>query len=123
MPYERQDKLESLRRAIDGLVLFGWVAESEHSLSGYATATIDFSTWRAAPFMHLDCLFVRGAHRGQGVGRRLMQAVIEKARVRGIQELQWQTPDWNTDADRFYRRIGAIARAKLRYSLQLPAAS
>lgn len=119
MPFERNDQHESLRRALERRVIFGWVAESKRSLCGYATATIDFSTWRAASFMHLDCLYVRDAHRDQGVGRQLMHAVIENARARGIRELQWQTPDWNTDADRFYRRFGAVARAKLRYSLPL----
>lgn len=119
-PYERNGRLESLRRAFEERVLFGWVAESAPTLCGYATATIDFSTWRAASFMHLDCLYVRDAYRDQGVGKRLMRAVIENARTRGMLELQWQTPDWNTAADRFYRRFGAVARSKFRYTLALP---
>lgn len=125
MSYERQGKLDKLRRALAAKhpMLCGWVAESEGRLCGYATATIDFSTWCAEPFMHLDCLYVREAYRGHGVGRRLLQAVVEEARWRDIRELQWQTPDWNTDADRFYRRLGAVARAKLRYTLQLQAVS
>ena len=121
MSYERQDKLEKLERALACVppMLVGWVAESQRALVAYATATIDFSTWSAKPFMHLDCLYVRAPHRGHGLGKRLLQAIVDEARRRRIQELQWQTPDWNLDADRFYRRIGAVARAKLRYTLSL----
>jgi GNAT superfamily N-acetyltransferase len=117
--YERNGKIEKLRVAFDRThpMLCGWIAECGGGFVGYATATIDFSTWNAEAFMHLDCLYVRDAHRGHGIGRRLMQAALEEARRRGIREMQWQTPDWNTDADRFYIRLGAAARRKLRYSL------
>jgi GNAT superfamily N-acetyltransferase len=125
MPYEREGKLDKLRCAFACIppTLCGWVAESERKLCGYATATVDFSTWNAEYFMHLDCLYVRAAHRGYGLGLGLMQAVVEEARRRGIRELQWQTPAWNTDADRFYKQLGAVARAKLRYTLHLHAMS
>lgn len=117
--YEPDGKIEKLRVAFDRTypMLCGWVAECTGGLVGYATATIDFSTWSAEAFMHLDCLYVREPHRGHGVGRRLMQAALAEARRRNIREMQWQTPDWNTDADRFYRRLGAVARPKLRYGL------
>jgi hypothetical protein len=33
--------------------------------------------------------------------------------------MQWQTPEWNVDAARFYRRLGAAETIKRRYVLQL----
>ncbi len=117
--YEPNEKVERLRAAVRDSILLGWVAVRDEEIVAYATATIDFSTWNAAAFMHLDCLFVRDAHRGGGLGRRLLEAVIHEARSRGIDELQWQTPRWNVAADRFYRRIGAVAREKLRYHLNV----
>jgi GNAT superfamily N-acetyltransferase len=56
-----------------------------------------------------------------GVGAALMAALVSFARERGYAEVQWQTPDWNTEAERFYRREGALAQAKLRFSLALVA--
>lgn len=86
---------------------------------GYATFTEDFSTWRGDRFLHLDCLFVDIPHRGAGRGGQLFDAIAAVARSRGIGEMQWQTPDWNTDAQRFYQRRGAQGSAKTRYTLGL----
>ncbi len=60
------------------------VAEAEDEggsrLVGYAAYTLEYATWDAAPYMHLDCLYLRLEARGAGVGRRLMDAVIAEAR-------------------------------------------
>jgi GNAT superfamily N-acetyltransferase len=100
--------------------LHAWVAcDREGPLIGYATATIDYSTWRAREFMHLDCLFVRESLRGLGVGHELLRAVCESASKLGIDEVQWQTPQWNTRAQRFYERVGAVGLPKMRFTLGL----
>lgn len=100
--------------------LLAWIATDEADRPiGYATATIDYSTWRAREFMHLDCLFVDAAARGGGIGRALIDAVCDTAREAGIDEVQWQTPDWNVAAQRFYMRLGADGRAKTRFTLRL----
>lgn len=100
--------------------LYAWVAIDAHSrLVGYATATLDYSTWSSCEFMHLDCLFVRDSHRGRNIGQQLLSAVREHARALGLRQMQWQTPDWNTDAQRFYERLNAIPKAKVRYVLEL----
>jgi GNAT superfamily N-acetyltransferase len=97
--------------------LKAWVAMVCGQAVGYATATEEFSTWAAASFLHLDCLFVRPNHRNGGVGAALLNAVVQYARDRNLREVQWQTPAWNVDACRFYRRHGAIAHHKVRFSL------
>ncbi|MGA5821528.1 GNAT family N-acetyltransferase [Kitasatospora sp. NPDC094028] len=89
-------------------------------LTGYATFSREFSTWQAADYIHLDCLFVTEAHRGAGWGRALLDAVRHAATALGATHLQWQTPDWNTDAIRFYHRTGARSRPKVRFSLPTP---
>ncbi|MFC5667186.1 GNAT family N-acetyltransferase [Kitasatospora misakiensis] len=93
------------------------VVDRGGELIGYATFSREFSTWQAADYLHLDCLFVTEAHRGAGWGRVLLDAVQDAAAALGVAELQWQTPDWNTDAIRFYQRAGARARPKVRFSL------
>lgn len=94
--------------------LLGWVAEDGEPI-GYLTATLDFSTWRAREFLHMDCLYVREGYRGVGIGLSLFEALRNHSRTLGVDEIQWQTPDWNMDAARFYRRLGAVEAAKLRY--------
>ena len=96
------------------------LAESGGEVIGYTTYTLDFSTWRGAAYMFLDCLFVAEEHRGGGRGRRLLDAVIAAAVHAGATAVQWQTPDWNSDAIRFYDRTGAQRQLKARYLVPLP---
>lgn len=86
---------------------------------GYASWSLEASTWQAAEYAHLDCLYLREDERGRGTGRLLLRAVEAEARAAGAGELQWQTPAWNQDAIRFYRRHGAQEAAKARFTLPL----
>jgi GNAT superfamily N-acetyltransferase len=93
------------------------IAEVNGVPVGYATASLEVETWQAREFLHMDCLFLREGARGSGVGGMLLGAVRQLAIDLGVDEVQWQTPDWNEGAVRFYDRTGAVKRAKYRYSL------
>ena len=118
-PCEADGKPAKLTAALFGAIpkVRAWVAILRDQMVGYATATEDFSTWLAAPFLHMDCLFVRPAHRNSGIGAVLLSTVVQYAKDRGLGEVQWQTPVWNTDAVRFYLRHGASAQQKVRFRL------
>lgn len=89
------------------------------ALIGYASWSMEASTWQAAVYAHLDCLYLRDTDRGRGTGRELMRAVEDAAHAGGARELQWQTPEWNDGAIRFYRRTGAVDALKARFTLPL----
>jgi ribosomal protein S18 acetylase RimI-like enzyme len=118
----REPEPEHLHAALFGnapkLHAFVAVDHDDH-LIGYATATVDYSTWQAREYMHLDCLYLIEAVRSQGVGQALVDAVVALARELGIEQLQWQTPQWNTRAQRFYERLGATTEPKLRFTLRV----
>ncbi|MER5885385.1 GNAT family N-acetyltransferase [Streptomyces sp. NPDC001941] len=84
---------------------------------GYATCSAEVSTWDGAEYLHMDCLFLRDGHRGLRLGPRLVEAVVAEARALGLDHVQWQTPPWNQDAVRFYDRLGARSKEKLRFRL------
>ncbi|WP_340643975.1 GNAT family N-acetyltransferase [Phenylobacterium sp.] len=96
--------------------LFGWVACDGADLLGYAAASREFSAWRGDEHLHMDGLFVSAAARNRGLGARLVEAVVGFARTAGLPEIQWQTPAWNLDATRFYERLGAVGKEKVRFS-------
>ncbi|GAA1365490.1 GNAT family N-acetyltransferase [Streptomyces beijiangensis] len=97
------------------------VAEGpEGEIVGYATCAPEFSTWQGREYLHMDCLYLCPGQRGLGLGARLMEAVVAEARALGIGEVQWQTPEWNEGAIRFYDRTGARSSRKLRYSVTAP---
>jgi ribosomal protein S18 acetylase RimI-like enzyme len=108
---------------VAGLVAGGrlavFVARAAGEALGYATVTTDVATWTGETFAHLDCVYVAEGSRGAGVGARLVAAVAEHARARGLTELKWQTPDWNDAAIRFYERLGAGHLPKERFTLRL----
>ena len=51
-------------------------------------------------------LYVRDAARGTGLGRTLVETVIEHARDIGYRELRLDTADWMRDALRLYAKLG-----------------
>jgi GNAT superfamily N-acetyltransferase len=114
------DRLSALLFA-PTLRLHALIAEVDGVVVGYATAGLEIETWQAREFLHMDCLFLREGARGSGVGGMLLDAVRQLAIDLGVDDVQWQTPDWNEGAVRFYDRTGAVKRAKYRYSLALNA--
>jgi len=99
----------------------GWcaVAEEEQRLVGYATWSREFSTWRASDYVHMDCLFVSEPYRNAGIGARLLRFVTGAAAALGCRIVEWQTPQWNSDAIRFYDRCGATGSPKIRYRIEV----
>lgn len=115
LEYERTDRLESmLLRAEDARC---WVVEGEAGLAGFLSAMLERSTWEAARYIHVDCLYVRPAYRGAGFGRSLMASAADWAVRERVSCMQWQTPAWNSAAVRFYNRFGAVGAEKIRYTL------
>lgn len=98
--------------------LHALVASHDAGLIGYATFTLDFSTWRLAPYLHLDCLYIQRPHRRAGVGRLLMAWLADEARSSGCSVAEWQTPHWNVPAAGFYQMLGAEEHRKLRFVWQ-----
>ncbi|MFC9792300.1 GNAT family N-acetyltransferase [Streptomyces sp. NPDC127584] len=88
------------------------------TLAGYASCAPEISTWDGTEYLHMDCLYLTASSRGHGLGPLLMTAVRTEAASLGLTEIQWQTPSWNEGAIRFYDRLGATPKEKLRYSLR-----
>jgi len=99
--------------------LHAWLAHSGDVPVGYATASVDFSTLAAAPYLHMDCLYVREGWRDRAIGRQLWETLRTFALSCGFTAMQWQTPEWNVEAARFYLRLGAEETRKRRYALAL----
>ncbi|MGE0432915.1 MAG: N-acetyltransferase family protein [Planctomycetota bacterium] len=67
----------------------------------------NFSTFLGRPGIYLEDLFVRPSHRGRGFGEALLRNLARLAVERGCGRLEWSVLDWNENAVRFYRRLGA----------------
>lgn len=119
--YVERGQRQALPAALFGAVsaLHGWVVEDGGELAGYMTATLDYATWDARRFVHMDCLYLRPAYRRAGLGRRFIEELRRFAAAQGCAEIQWQTPADNAEAIAFYRRMGARGKTKQRFHLEV----
>ncbi|MFZ3493889.1 N-acetyltransferase family protein [Streptomyces sp. 5.8] len=102
----------------DGARLWVLLAETPRGeIAGYAACSAEFSFWEARHYLHMDCLYLAEEARGHGLGAALVDGVAALARELGLGHVEWQTPDWNEGAIRFYDRLGATGKPKLRYAL------
>lgn len=77
--------------------------------AGMALFFHNYSTWRAAPGVYLEDLFVREQFRGKGYGRRLLQELAGVVREVGGERLEWSVLKWNEPSIKFY--VGDSVRA------------
>ena len=84
------------------------LAMSGREPAGFALWFRNYSTFLARPGIYLEDLFVFPEHRGRGIGRRLLQHLAQLAVSHGYGRLEWAVLDWNEDAIRFYKSLGAV---------------
>ena len=75
---------------------------------GFALFFQSFSTFVGRPGLYLEDLYVRPAHRGRGIGRRLLAHLAHLAVERDCGRFEWSVLDWNEPAITAYRRAGAV---------------
>ncbi len=83
------------------------VAERDARILGYALFCDAYESSYAARGLYLCDLYVRPQDRRQGTGRALMAAVAREAKARGKSFVWWASKPWNSEAQAFYRALGA----------------
>lgn len=99
--------------------LYCLVVESNNGLIAFATYMKQFATWDASEYIYMDCLFVEEIYRGLHIGETLIDRIKKEGKKLGCELIQWQTPDFNTRAMKFYKRIGAESKSKERFFLNI----
>jgi GNAT superfamily N-acetyltransferase len=82
------------------------VAEVDGRAVGVVHLQVSPALERERPVAKMGALVVDDAHRGQGIGRALVQAVEDEARARGCELLFVTTSELRDDAHAFYERMG-----------------
>ena len=81
------------------------VAERDGRLLGLVHYLFHRSTTMIGPNCYLQDLFTNEAARGQGVGRALIEAVYERARIAGATRVYWMTHETNLTAMKLYDKL------------------
>jgi len=88
-----------------------FLGEIDGRVEAYAVVFETYSTFRAAPILYLEDLYVSPSARRKGLAGRLMQTLAAEAVHRGCCRVSWVVLDWNRDAQRFYESLGARREA------------
>jgi GNAT superfamily N-acetyltransferase len=91
-------------------VWWAFVVEDDHDptcpIVAFALYYIRYSTWKGQ-VMYLEDIIVTANHRGKGIGKMLMDKLIEEAKDKGFKRITWQVLEWNEPAIQFYKKYQA----------------
>jgi len=85
------------------------VIEEQEKLIGFVHFIFHRSTWTIGEYCYLQDLFVAPNARVKGLGRKLIEAVYEKAAERQCSRVYWLTHESNEQARRLYDNIAINA--------------
>ena len=109
-PQEVKVTLKELKR--DGFgkekVYDCFVAETDKKeITGIALYYTKYSTWKGR-CLYLDDIIVTESMRGEGIGKKLFDAVIAVAKKKKVRKLEWQVLNWNEPAINFYKKYSTV---------------
>ncbi len=84
-------------------VWWAFVAEEDGIILGFALYYIRYSTWKGQR-MYLEDIIVTEKARGRGIGKLLMDQLIEEAKEKKFSGIMWQVLEWNEPAINFYKK-------------------
>ncbi len=119
--YKPEGKEAQLKKALfdKSPALFCWIVEINKQPMGYVTYTFNYSTWNGGYFLYMDCLFLEPEARNYGIGAEIMKKLKAVAKGKNCVNVEWQTPEFNKRAIKFYKRIGGTGKEKVRFFLEL----
>jgi GNAT superfamily N-acetyltransferase len=89
--------------------MYGFVAENENGVIGFTHCLFRPSTWTETDYCYLEDLFVDPSIRGKGVGRALMNRVVELAKEKNSKRVYWTTQEFNKTARVLYDSITSVS--------------
>lgn len=82
-----------------------WVADINGNAVGLVHVILHPNTWSLMPDAYLEDLFTHPDYRRHGVGRALLQEVINTGHEEGWRKLYWNTAADNETAQSLYRKV------------------
>jgi GNAT superfamily N-acetyltransferase len=86
---------------------------------GFASYSFLWPAAGSTRSLYLKELYVADDHRGEGVGRSLMDALCQVAAEHGCSRVEWTTDDDNPGAVQFYQALGYVPKpSKIFYRIE-----
>jgi ribosomal protein S18 acetylase RimI-like enzyme len=104
LPADVMERLiPGLQRHPTTLILLAYVGGEP---AGIATCFVGFSTFYARPLVNIHDLAILPGFRGRGVGRQLLEGVLDKAGQLGCCKVTLEVHEGNTRAKQIYEAAG-----------------
>jgi GNAT superfamily N-acetyltransferase len=87
-------------------VWWAFAAEADGRIEGFALYYIRYSTWKGQR-MYLEDIIVTEKMRSKGLGKLLLDRLIEEAKEKKLSGIVWQVLEWNEPAINFYKKYNA----------------
>jgi ribosomal protein S18 acetylase RimI-like enzyme len=102
--------VEKQQQMVDGLANYPTaivlLAQEADVFVGLLVAFENFSTFTARPMINIHDVFVQKKYRGNGIGRKLMNAIINEAERRKCSRVTLEVRKDNIKAQNLYQSLG-----------------
>lgn len=83
-----------------------WILEVEGEMIGFVNLLTIYSIWSYGKALIIDDIYIREEQRGRGIGKEVMDAVVQYAKEKEYKRIQFQAEKNNEKAQAFYRKLG-----------------
>ncbi|MBN2717116.1 MAG: GNAT family N-acetyltransferase [Deltaproteobacteria bacterium] len=108
-PHTHIKEMDVLEALWDHPTAYIQFAAVDAAIAGMAVCFMNYSTFRAAPFLNVHDLAVLPACRGMGVGAALLHGVILHALQKKCAKITLEVRDDNTVARSLYSKLGFVS--------------
>ena len=99
---------ESLKESIfDNNRAEALLIEFNDEVIGYIVYFFNFSTFVGREGLYLEDLYIKPEYRGNGIGKKSFEVLVNIAKENKCERLEWTCLDWNEPSLKFYKGIGA----------------
>lgn len=106
-PPTSEGRRRLVRDIFDKRKLSLYLAFVEGKAVGYALYFFTYSSFLARPTLYLEDIFVLEEYRGKRIGLKLFRSCAREAKQNGCGRMEWNVLTWNSNAIRFYEKLGA----------------
>jgi len=85
-----------------------WLIHYGAEAVGYLVLTLGYSLEYGGRDAFIDEVYIRGSHRGCGIGQRALAFAEEACRSLGVRALHLEVERENTNAHALYRKVGFV---------------
>jgi GNAT superfamily N-acetyltransferase len=100
------DEKAKIRLRQDGLLknpkYEAYLAKKDDKYVGYVIFFMSYSSFLAKPVLYLEDIFVLDEKRKTGIGQKLFNFIVSKAKERNCGRIEWHVLDWNRPGIKFY---------------------